>query len=832
MRRTGKRLRVALLTTLVSLTAMAAVATPASADRTIVVVMKATDAGQPASARTLTFTIGDRDATDPGAVAARFGLQADQIASVSVLAPPTQPTSPPDGNKKGDRSQGGGPESQPEPAGGKREKPARQRTTGDRRRSGSPNRRKAAVRKRGSRRHAARTHKRKAGAKRAPGAAAPAPVPAPGGGVDLSFPGSPLGVPNLLIDRFRVPPFLLPIYQAAGIQYGIPWQVLAAINEIETDYGRNLSVSSAGALGWMQFMPGTWATYGVDANGDRKRDPYNPVDAIFAAARYLKAAGGQRDLRKAIFAYNHAGWYVDSVILRARLLSGLPDDLVGALTGLTQGHFPVAAPATYADRVDPATASRRVRASGNAAIPVQGSAERRSIAIETREGAPVVTVNDGRIVAVGNDERLGRYVTMQDVYGNTYTYAHLGSVVERYPVPREKRVSQASVKRELRLANAREPKPTGPASAGSQRAPKPRAAARGRSAAGASAPRARARRSAPAAPPAKERLFAHPNRPRAYGAGGDRQLEAQGGGPANSLDDYFTVPVQLKRSEVVMRRLRKGSTVIAGTIIGRVGAAQGNSKPRMIFSIRPAGKGAPLIDPKPILDGWKLLEATAIYRAAGRNPFFGSNGQTPSIGQILLMSKEALARRVLADPRISIYSCGRRDIRAGVIDRRILATLEFLVASGMNPTVTSLNCGHSYLTKSGNVSEHSSGDAVDIAAINGVPILGHQGRGSITDLAVRRLLTLQGTMKPHQIITLMTYPGTDNTLSLPDHNDHIHVGFRPQFGGNAKLGRQLRAILRPGQWTKLVDRLGQIPNPNVPLRPSKYALPARGRSSD
>jgi len=87
-------------------------------------------------------------------------------------------------------------------------------------------------------------------------------------------------------------------------------------------------------------------------------------------------------------------------------------------------------------------------------------------------------------------------------------------------------------------------------------------------------------------------------------------------------------------------------------------------------------------------------------------------------------------------------------------------------------------------------------------------------------------------MKPHQIITLMRYPGTDNTLSLPDHANHIHVGFRPQFGGNAKLGRQLRAILKPGQWDKLVNRLGQIPNPAVPLRPSKYALPDRGRSSD
>ena len=108
----------------------------------------------------------------------------------------------------------------------------------------------------------------------------------------LALPGpAPIGVPNFFIDKFRIPPFLLSIYQAAGIQYGVRWEVLAAINEIETDYGRNLNVSSAGALGWMQFMPATWKRYGTDANNDGKRDPYNPVDAIFAAARYLKAAG-------------------------------------------------------------------------------------------------------------------------------------------------------------------------------------------------------------------------------------------------------------------------------------------------------------------------------------------------------------------------------------------------------------------------------------------------------------------------------------------------------------------------------------------------------------
>ena len=79
-----------------------------------------------------------------------------------------------------------------------------------------------------------------------------------------------------------------------------------------------------------------------------RRIPYNPVDAIFAAAPLPE--GRRRatsDLRRAIFAYNHADWYVDSVMMRARLISGLPADLVGSLTGLTQGHFPVhARPAT------------------------------------------------------------------------------------------------------------------------------------------------------------------------------------------------------------------------------------------------------------------------------------------------------------------------------------------------------------------------------------------------------------------------------------------------------------------------------------------------------
>ena len=109
---------------------------------------------------------------------------------------------------------------------------------------------------------------------------------------------------------------------------------------------------------------------------------------------------------------------------------------------------------------------------------------------------------------------------------------------------------------------------------------------------------------------------------------------------------------------------------------------------------------------------------------------------------------------MLADPRLSIYACGRNDIQTGQIDQRILAAMEYLADNGFRLTITSLKCGHSFLTTSGNVSEHSTGDAMDIAAVNGIPIVGNQGPGTITEAVIKTLLQLQGTMQPHQIISL------------------------------------------------------------------------------
>lgn len=309
--------------------------------------------------------------------------------------------------------------------------------------------------------------------------------------------------------RFPGPLFLLPIYQAAAAQYDVPWQILASINEVETNFGANTQHSSAGAVGWMQFLPSTWRLYGVDANGDGIANPEDPVDAIFGAARYLHASGSVQDLGRALFSYNHANWYVARVLDRAVAIGSISQDLLASLT------------------------------------------------------------------------------------------------------------------------------------------------AAGRS------------------------------------------------------------------------------------------------------------------------------DADALHRATGSTGYLDGHAKPDTIGRVMLLSDDALAQATLADDRTQIYECGREDIRAGVVDRRILETVEYLAFRGFAPSVSSLRCGHSFHTTSGSVSEHSYGAAVDISRVNGIPILGHQGAGSITDQTIQELLKLAGALRPHQIISLMTFTGASNTLALGDHDDHIHIGFAP-----------------------------------------------------
>jgi len=534
-----------------------------------------------------------------------------------------------------------------------------------------------------------------------------------------------LGVPSFFIDSFSIPPFLLPIYQAAGAAYGIPWQVLAAINEVETDYGRDLSVSSAGAEGWMQFMPSTWAQYGVDVNRDGYQDPYNPADAIFAAARYLAAADGGKDIRAAIFSYNHSRAYVTSVLLRARLLGGTPPALLGAITGLTEARFPVYAAAHYSD-----------------GFPTTESATPRTIpgtTIYTSGDAPVIAVQDGRVMRIEQSGPLGPTIALRDAYGNTYVYAGLGTLASVYPVLEALRSQPAAAGPGLANAPA-----SSPAAIGAVRSFRS----------------------------GSEQVYLHP--------------------------------------------LHVGAHVIAGTVLGHVAAS---SDPHMVFQLSPAG--APPIDPKPVLDGWVKLQSSAVIKAKGRDPF-ARIAATP--GQALLESKTQLDQQLPRDRGVRLAPCERRLIAEGRVDRRVLGTLEFLSASGLRPTVSARSCSQ---PSAGGEGLHGASPGIAVAvisAIDGRRLAGPSGPSSIATVLVHKLTQLQGVMHPLQIAGATRFAGAANSVAAPAYRDTIAVAYVPLGAIQARVAG-FGAGLTPGQWVKLIARLGEVPDPAVSAKPSAAATP-------
>jgi hypothetical protein len=398
----------------------------------------------------------------------------------------------------------------------------------------------------------------------------------------LPGPSTAVGVPNFVVRGSTVPRFLRGIYQAAEARYGVRWEILAAINEIETYYGRNLNISSAGAVGWMQFMPGTWHAYGTDANHDGAKNPYDPEDAIFSAARYLKASGYAHDVRAALFAYNHAGWYVDDVLVRARRIAAENVSLPAAR------------------RLDSAFAARLERIAGRAGVPWE-----LTLAVLRVRGM------DGEVPA---------------------TSAQLRRLVRR-----------------LVLLGAR------------------------------TDPRGALRRLAKASPSGLEL--------------GPRLLTRE--------------PTFVQRV-VALAHYNKA--------VGRVGLVRG-------------------------------------------------------LGAV----KQQLARRVLGSPRLVIYPGGRVDIAKGVTDEHVLLLLAYLSSRYDEVRVTSLTTGHGLFTASGNVSAHSYGRAVDVAALNGTPVLGHQEPGGLTEQALWRMLLLPAELEPTELISLFALGGP--SFDLADHADHIHVGY-------------------------------------------------------
>lgn len=123
-------------------------------------------------------------------------------------------------------------------------------------------------------------------------------------------------LPSVTIRTGRAPPVssLLGYYRAAQRRFGVPWNVLASVNFVESKFGKLRNSSAAGAQGPMQFMPATWRQYGLGG------DVHDAHDAILGAANYLHASGAPRNIRRALHAYNPSPAYVDAVLRYARRL--------------------------------------------------------------------------------------------------------------------------------------------------------------------------------------------------------------------------------------------------------------------------------------------------------------------------------------------------------------------------------------------------------------------------------------------------------------------------------------------------------------------------------
>src|SRR3954452_12717999 len=133
--------------------------------------------------------------------------------------------------------------------------------------------------------------------------------------------------PGAAIAASPVPVDLATLFQRAADAYNLGADgpaILAGLTKVESDFGRNMGPSSAGAIGWTQFLPAAWATFGTDGDGDGAADPYNAADAILSAARYLRHLGAPADWQAALFGYNHSQAYVAQVLDTAHDLTGLP----------------------------------------------------------------------------------------------------------------------------------------------------------------------------------------------------------------------------------------------------------------------------------------------------------------------------------------------------------------------------------------------------------------------------------------------------------------------------------------------------------------------------
>jgi hypothetical protein len=298
------------------------------------------------------------------------------------------------------------------------------------------------------------------------------------------------------------------------------------------------------------------------------------------------------------------------------------------------------------------------------------------------------------------------------------------------------------------------------------------------------------------------------------------------------VDRYYTSAFGLPRDQLEPRALRVGSRVLAGTILGYLRAGGVEHEPHLIFKLRPAGTHSVAIDPRPFLDAWTQLATLELHRTPLSDPLYGPDLQSADAGEASVMSQIDLERVILENTHLKMSLCERDTIAAGDVDRRVLASVEFLVENGLDPTIGGAQCstGGSPSASAG----AANAESITISAINSVAVGASGASATPTDTTIKTLLTLSGASAPAQIAGPEAIPGATSSVADPSDADQIVVSFTPQpaqlaLASTASVAG--RFALSPQRWTQLDAHLLSIPEPRVPTVISTTALSSKQRST-
>ena len=294
----------------------------------------------------------------------------------------------------------------------------------------------------------------------------------------------------------------------------------------------------------------------------------------------------------------------------------------------------------------------------------------------------------------------------------------------------------------------------------------------------------------------------------------------------------------------VAASLHKGSWVPAAAVIGSLPSGPAGGQAKLLLEIKPAGAEA--IDPRPLIEAWQLLEVTQAQPRPNTQPLFGATARDALVNEVLLMSATQLQTHLLAEPRLHLDACERHAISSGDIDRRVLATLELLLDSGLAPSVSSSSCQAA-------APGAPTRDLV-ISALDGTPVGAGARSGALTELALQRLLALPGALKPQRIAAPIEQHGADGTRVARGPHNAIDVSFGAQApsagttgasgasGAGARSGNKPAGVvaaqnpagiaatpsaapLSTGEWRKLLARIAQVPEPHVSTAPTSSSVP-------